>query len=226
MSSIRSLGLLPIFQAPFILRNKKLDETEIQLSKWWFKTLCGKELVDHQVMIFINNYYNSNKSLPVREELEKIFCCINCLCEYAYPNEKVINMKKHMLFELGRLFKNCNELSIVYEYELLNKKYPSKKELQEYIINIQQFQQDPVTYFNNDKVNRPALSFSKEMIKQSKEEITEICSLCFEQIKLSPYYDLPCKHKFHSNEKECLENAGITTWFEKNNYCPNCKHQL
>lgn len=234
MSSIRNqrvsiFDILPIvFPSPFLLRSSvKLDEMDIQLSKWWFKTLCGKDLIDHQIMLFISNYYKQHdKNFPTREELEKTFCVVDCMCEYAYPEDKVINMKKHMIYNFGRLFKNCRELEMVYEYELLNKKYPTKEELQTYITNIQQFQQDPETYFNNDKVSRPALSFSKEMIKQPNEEITENCSICFEQIKLSPYYELPCKHKFHSEEKECLENSGISTWFQKNNFCPNCKHQL
>jgi len=90
MSFIRNqrvsiFDILPIvFPSPFLLRSSvKLDEMDVQLSKWWFKTLCGKDLIDHQIMLFISNYYKQHdKNFPTREELEQTFCVVDCMCEY------------------------------------------------------------------------------------------------------------------------------------------------
>lgn len=210
-----------------ILGNIYIDEMDFQMAKWWFKSLTDKDIKDNKIVSFIIEYYRSNdNNLPCINDIENYFCNVSCQCEEPYEEEKIINLKKHMLFNLGRTLKGCRETTLILEYELLNKKFPDEKEIQEYVRNIREFSQDPVDYFNKDKVDRPASNFTNDMIKHPKEEIKENCSICFEQINKSSYYQLPCSHVFHTDKKECLGDASIEDWFNKNNFCPNCKVKI
>lgn len=134
-------------------------------------------------------------------------------------------MKKHMIYNLARTLKGCRETEIVLEYEMLHKKFPCEDEIKEYIKRLREFETDPVQYFNNDKVDRPA-NFDNSLINYPTDNINEICSICFEQINKSPYYKLHCGHFFHSEKNNCLGEANIVDWLKKNNFCPNCKKVL
>jgi len=202
-----------------------MDVIDVEMCTNWFNNVAGKKTNDMKIISFINTYYTLHNTLPSRDKIEREFCRVSCLCELSYPEEKIIEMKKHMIFKLARTLKDCRETEIVLEYEMLHKKFPLEKELKEYIKRLREFEEDPVQYFNNDKVDRPA-KFDDNLIKYPSEEIKENCSICFEHINKSPYYQLSCNHYFHSEKNDCLGEANIVDWLKKNNFCPNCKKVL
>jgi len=203
------------------------DACDYELARMYFSTQTGATLKDREILLYIiMNYKENNNTFPSIKEIEENFCRLSCLCEYNYPEQKVIEMKKHLLYKYGRKPKNCVEVENLMEYELLNKRFPSEEELIEYTNNRLRFNYDPEEYYKEDKVEKPAKNFSEAMVKYPIEEIKENCSICFEEIKNKPYYQISCTHMFHANKEDCLGEASIVDWFKKNDYCPNCKHTI
>lgn len=223
-----NINLLFMLQALSTLQeDDDVEVLDLEMAKWWFKTIYNITLTDMRIVSFICKYYNKNNSnLPTKEQIEENLCKVDCFCEYAYTPSAIIDLKKFTISSYGRLPNSCRELELILEYHTLNKRYPSITELREYTNNFSQFQSDPVTYFNNDKVDRPSNNLSEELVVKSSCHNEEKCSLCFEEIGSADYYKLPCNHVFHKEKNDCLEEASIEEWFKKNNFCPNCKKVL
>lgn len=215
---------LPFGSPLFHFEPIDIDSIDEELAKSWFLELSSVKLTDKKVTRFIGMYKAMNEAFPSKEEIEKEFCCVNCMCELGFLESVIVNMKKHYLFTQGRL-PSCRETENIFEYETLNKRYPTYKELKEYIQQKVLFNRDPVEYFNNDKVDRPA-DTSKSFIIHPDEDVHETCAICFDEINTNSYYKLPCGHLFHSKKENCLGEASIEEWFKKNNFCPNCKQKL
>jgi hypothetical protein len=222
MSNINLLFMLQALTE--IDEENEVEILDLEMAKWWFKTIYNIELSDIKIVTFICKYYNKNNTtFPTKEEIEKEFCKVDCICEYAYTPSSIIDLKKFTISSYGRLPNNCRELELILEYHTLNKAYPTLEELRKYNNNFFQFRSDPVSYFNNDKVDRPSNNLTENLIIKSNCHNEEKCSICFEEIGSSDYYKLPCNHVFHKEKYDCLEDASIEEWFKKNNFCPNCK---
>jgi len=219
LNNLSSFIFFPIFGSKLII-----DSVDEEMAKWWFSNISRKKLTDKNVIRFISIRKLETGEFPSKEVIENEMCCVKCLCELGYVEQAIIDMKKHYLFNEGRL-PTCRETENTMEYQLLNKKLPTYEELREYVNNKIQFNSDPVEYFNNDKVDRPA-DTSKAMLICPTESVKENCAICFEEIGTNSYYKLPFKHYFHSNKDNCLGEASIEEWFKKNNFCPNCKQKL
>ncbi len=213
-----------IFFVPFGNPFFSVDSVDEEMAKLWFSEVYSKKLTDKNVISFIGTHKALTGSFPSREEIEQEMCAVNCMCEISFVESVIVNMKKHYLFNEGRL-PTCRETENIIEYETLNKRYPSYKELKDYIQHKILFLRDPVEYFNNDKVDRPA-DITKNLLILPKEDVKETCAICFEEIQKNGYYKLPCGHLFHSAKENCLGDASIEEWFKKNNFCPNCKQKL
>jgi hypothetical protein len=200
------------------------DSVDEESARWWFSKMSTKKLTDKNVIRFILFQKQITGSFPSKKVIEDEICCVKCICELGYVESFIVDMKKYYLFNEGRL-PTCRETENIMEYHTLNKKYPSYKELREYVENKIQFNSDPVEYFNNDKVDRPA-NIKNINIIIPKEDVKDNCAICFEDIQLNSYYKLTCGHCFHSNKENCLGEASIEEWFTKNNFCPNCKQKL
>jgi len=202
-----------------------ISTDDIFVAKWWFKTLTQVDTNDYEILHTIIDHINEdeNNEFPSLSILQEELCSVSCVCEVQYDEENIIDMKKHYMMTEGRIIRNCLEEEIIIEFYTINKKYPTRDEIKEYYQNSVEFERDPVEYFNSDKVDRPSTILSDDIIKEPTEPINENCSICYEQINQSKYYELPCKHMFHINKEDCLGEACIVEWFEKNNFCPNCK---
>lgn len=207
--------------------DEEVEVLDLEMAKWWFNTIYNVNLSDMKIVSFICKYYNKNNTtFPTKEEIEKNLCKIDCFCEYAYTPSAISELKKFTISSYGRLPNSCRELELILEYHTLNKRYPTLLELRNYSNNFSQFQSDPVSYFNNDKVDRPSNNLTEDLIIKSNGHNEEKCSICVEEIGSSDYYKLPCNHVFHKEKNDCLEDASIEEWFKKNNFCPNCKKIL
>jgi len=102
------------------------------------------------VLIYLQDKINLGLE-PTKIEIETYFGNPTCFCEYNY-NISILNIVKiDCLTKYGRLY-TCEELPIVIEYYIINKRCPTYQELIEYIYNILNFENNPEEYHQRDKI--------------------------------------------------------------------------
>ena len=81
------------------------------------------------------------------------------------------------------------------------------------------------SFQNQQLVEKPITTSAKDSLKcYSCTTDDETCCICQIDIKeTEDIIELPCGHKFHSDNCDC---PGIMPWLEHNNTCPLCKHEL
>ena len=75
---------------------------------------------------------------------------------------------------------------------------------------------EPVIMNANPILPLSSIHINNYIIQNEDKDVTEICSICLEDLKIFRCSITECGHKFH---KECIEN-----WIRRdNNSCPNCR---
>jgi len=62
------------------------------------------------------------------------------------------------------------------------------------------------------------IKYNKYNLYQKINKHTHTCSICLNDINISNYIELKCKHQFH--------NACIDNWFIRKRSCPNCRYVI
>ena len=184
----------------------------------WFLENFGSELRNQKIRYFI-----MSNSPTTKEEIENIFCQVDCVCELPYPERDIINIKKLYLQSQGTFYR-CNELTFVYQYYVLNKTVPTENDLIDFIRNALQFELNPEEYHQKDKVLVPTLNLDKLSPIIKDTYVDSLCSLCQNDIGNHSFFKIPpCNHMFHATKEECLGEYNIIDWLSSHTQCPNCK---
>lgn len=187
----------------------------------WFSQTFGSELRNQKIRQFI--IHNSPTS---RDEIESLFCIVDCICELPYPENDIVNIKKLYLQKQGTFYR-CAELPFVYQYFILHKDIPNEEELIEFVQNTLQFELNPEEFHQKDKVLVPTLNLDKLSPIVKDSYIDSICSLCQNEIGNNSFFKIPpCNHIFHATKEACLGESSILDWLSTNTQCPNCKTKV
>lgn len=120
-----------------------------------------------------------------------------------------------------------HECIYIHEFFTLNHFFPDRQELQSFITRTIQFYLNPEAFHQQDKELVPTL-FAERIPQYTNADETCICSICQDEIKLgTKCMQLPqCKHTFHAESTDCLEEGSIYTWLSRSNKCPLCKTKV
>jgi hypothetical protein len=129
------------------------------------------------------------------------------------------------------LILKCNDMKLAYLYYIQENRVASPDELIQFENMMHEIENDPEEFHQKYKHKIPTKNISKLDFKIMNEElynkIQPVCGLCQDDITLKQeYYNLPCQHLFHKNEKDCLDKATIIDWLKENNVCPICKREI
>ena len=155
--------------------------------------------------------------------------CYNSL-ELNYNRNIVYNIIKQNILLYG-IIPRCHYLLLNYQYYLQEKRVGTLQEINDYEMLLNEIEMDPEEFHNKYKHKLPTKNLSSLKCKIMNEEITKnkepCCGICQYDIEpLQKYYELPCGHLFHENDKECLECATIVFWLKDNKLCPICKQEV
>ena len=123
----------------------------------------------------------------------------------------------------------CDEEEDIMKYFQLHQRYPTRSQLGAFIQDQQRFHANAEEFALRDRVPTPAeglqhLQEQPAPTKAALEKSDWTCMLCLETIE-APFYELPCRHKFHSNPDDCL-GTNILTWLAERKQCPTCKQEV
>jgi hypothetical protein len=212
-----------------IIRQYNSYEYAIALEQ--YKNLCNNNnelYVSENIVPFLNimlNYYNINdKNWPSKEyiitQIKETYQYFN-----QYNIENINSLLDYYFFTECRI-PSDNEMPFIIEYFITMKEYPDLVRLEEYIINVISFLNNPEEYHQQDKIYIPVedvslLSVVENDLENDLEDVG--CSICQDDILLKQsMIKLNCNHYFHSSAKDCLIDSSIYTWFEQNSTCPVC----
>ena len=154
--------------------------------------------------------------------------CYNNLSNLNNDIIKIITKK--YLVDYFTILK-CNDLKLAYLYYIQENRVASIDELIQFENMMYEIENDPEEFHQKYKHKIPTKNiskiFSETMNEQTYTEKQPVCGLCQDDINVPhEYYELPCGHLFHKNEKDCLDNASILNWLKENNVCPICKKEI
>lgn len=205
---------------------RQYNSSEYAMALDQYKILCNNNdiYVSENILPFLNimlNYYNMNdKNWPSKdyiiEQLKETYQYLN-----EYNIENMSSLLDYYIFTENRL-PSDNEMPFIIEYYITMKEFPDLIKLEEYIINVISFLNNPEEYHQQDKICIPVEDVSQLcVIENDMEDIG--CSICQDDILLKQsMIKLKCNHYFHSSTKDCLIDSSIYTWFEQNSTCPVC----
>jgi hypothetical protein len=189
---------------------------------------------------YINNKINS---ITIDTIINKIFqwysrfklCNCNmfglCYNNIMNLNNDIIKIiiKKYLIEHYIVL--KCNDMKLAYLYYIQENRVASPDELIQFENMMYEIENDPEEFHQKYKHKTPTRNIYKLNVKIMNEELYNnnqpSCGLCQDEIIVEQeYYNLPCEHLFHKNEKECLDNASIINWLKENNVCPICKREI
>ena len=142
------------------------------------------------------------------------------------PIDDMRDMFRHYLLEDGSL-PAPGDYYYIQEYLVLHDEYPNEDQLQEMRIRAMRFMVDPERFHAEDKMIVPTLHISR-LPRAKNAEKDLVCCICQDEITVGQETItlVPCGHKFHANDKECLEEGSILNWLSTNNRCPMCKKKV
>ena len=188
-----------------------------------FKSSPDKEMSELLIKLWSDD---NTGNFPTKEQIINEMYRTRCHCSTTFNEQVCKQFFEKYIYEYGRK-PTCEETELCSQFYVINKTFPSKEEMIEFYRNILEFSHDPEEYYQKDKKHIPVSNLDKIQIKIYDEEKEECCSICQENIiKGQKYIELPCGHMFHGDDKECLEEASIISWMEKEKHCPNCKTEI
>jgi len=125
----------------------------------------------------------------------------------------------------------CNDMKLAYLYYIQENRVATPDELIQFENMMYEIENDPDEFHQKYKHKTPTKNISKLNTKIMDLELytnkQPVCGVCQDEITTEQeYYNLPCDHLFHKNEKDCLDNANILYWLKENNVCPICKKEI
>jgi hypothetical protein len=118
----------------------------------------------------------------------------------------------------------CNYVAMNVEYFKQENTIPTPEQLANYLNNLNQIENDPERFHQDDKLKIPTPNLDKLQSMKCQKEDT--CGLCMEEIKKDcDCFQLSCGHIYHSVDEECVGNT-IKKWLSENKFCPLCKQEV
>lgn len=143
-----------------------------------------------------------------------------CSCLYSIPTNVLLNIVKYIWTSMN-CPDSCVTIIMIYEYYVIMNMFPNDEELNMFIQNRNQIENNPNQYCIDNTRATPLKNIDKLKVKQASSDLA-ICSICHDTIKKgNNFIELPCKHVFHADN--CLEEKkSILTWLKISKKCPNC----
>jgi len=180
--------------------------------------------------IILDLYYETQAyDFPCIDEIVDRLFTMRCSCVSSYPSNIIKKVIKQCILYEGKV-PSCELYPQYVEYYILHGRIPNNNELEEYIRRLIEFSRNPEEFHQKDKTFVPALNVDKLPIEKykCKGNDEDICCICQDEFKEDQDIItlLPCKHKFHNKDEECLEGGSIITWLDNHNVCPLCKSHI
>ena len=150
----------------------------------------------------------------------------HCACGNEYPIEMWATLMADLCQVNVDIPFTCWNTQCALEYMMYENRCPSSAELTSFQDRLSRFAQDADEYTREDQVvcDFTDMKWSPTINERSGEET---CTLCQGGINSGQLiYELPCKHIFHAQVSECLENMTILDWFRSHRRCPNCNEEI
>ena len=145
-----------------------------------------------------------------------------CTCLDALGN--AVQVLTYCLTNIG--VSSCASVGKCQEYFDVERRFPTRAQLVEFIANEQRMANNPDEFFAVS-APPPVPTANLGHLPTCVIATEEGCSICQEPlVPLERAFEIPdCLHKFHM--RPCLGGVdGILTWLEKNDTCPNCKIKI
>lgn len=172
-------------------------------------------------------WFNRNKLCGCSTSI--LYICSNSL-DINYNRDIICKIIKQSIIEYG-ILPRCKYIYLSYQYYIQEKRVGNMQEIADYELLLNEIEMDPEEFHNKYKHKIPTQNLYKLIPKIMDKDISILkepcCGLCQSDIDpIQKYYELPCGHMFHENDKECLENATIIYWLKDNKLCPICKQEV
>ncbi len=220
--------------ASVVRNNYTFTDADYELVYNYFNSLIWEEddstlFVDPHVNILnvMLEYWQDHNRHRLPDLDEIIERCINEAPSLdQLPIDDIRDMFRHYLLEDGSL-PSPGDYYYIQEYLVLHDEYPNEDQLQEMRIRAMRFMVDPERFHAEDKMIVPTLHISR-LPRAKNAEKDLVCCICQDEITVGQETItlVPCGHKFHANDKECLEEGSILNWLSTNNRCPMCKKKV
>ncbi len=220
--------LLNLFHNNFNITTESIySENEYNLTLSTFNLITGKQFTNIDIAIknLIYKHLILRKKWPCIDDIVNELVLNKCTCLFAINNTEIKNILTHYIMNEG-FIPHCTNIEHILTYQTINHVLPTLNELQYYLINQIQFNQDPESFYHKDKTHVPTLCINDLPIQIATCE--ESCAICQDSIEVSQEYIIlkPCDHHFHHKSENCLGESSIINWLKENNYCPLCKTKI
>lgn len=178
--------------------------------------------------VVFNLSIKNNGTIPDRKSVaEFIWESKPCTCVDDIPKNNCVGIIDYLLGMKLVLNWPCNTIRSIYYYQVVEHKsqmiYPTRDEYDSLIRNISEISNNFDNYHDKNKI-KIGIKLDKFITITNK---LSTCGLCHNDIKQeTKLYELPCKHTFHIDKKQCLEETNIEQWFNENSKCPICRTDM
>lgn len=164
-------------------------------------------------------------SWPTKEQLLNKIFSIPCACHFTHSPVTLKRVIEFWVFEQAAI-PTCDIVHEIIDYETIMQRFPTIHELNNYIRQNMEFFNNPLDFFQRDKVHVPVINIHKLPLSKGDDET--VCALCQETITSLQESIIvkPCNHQYHNRSDECLGESSIHNWFSEHNFCPLCKQKV
>uniref|UniRef100_A0A6C0I5C5 RING-type domain-containing protein n=1 Tax=viral metagenome TaxID=1070528 RepID=A0A6C0I5C5_9ZZZZ len=229
-----------------LIRIEKNNNNRVYVNNMLIKIVMDILKEGYSPFIFFNEEYIINKLKLIRlndiinKSIEWInrykLCTCNVFnfCYYSidpsYDRNMIYSIIKNNIIEYG-IIPRCKYLLLSFQYYIQEKRVGTIQEVADYEILLNEIETDPEEFHNKYKHKLPTQNLSNLIEKTMNDELFEkeqpCCGICQYDIEPSQnYYELPCGHKYHVKDEECLELSTIVCWLKTNKLCPLCKKEV
>lgn len=180
---------------------------------------------NRNIITLLQSFYRSFGYLP--EDLDVLcrYQIETCTCGNI-PFEDIPECAKIMseLVKKENRIPGCARVAVYLQYYKQENRLPTDEEISDYINNLNNIENDPEGYHQNNKLKIPTPNL--HLLQSEKCCKEDNCGLCMEEIsKNEECYKLPCGHIYHSDQDKCI-SATVKTWLSENKCCPVCKSEV
>ena len=152
-----------------------------------------------------------------------------CKCLLRSSNrytEEEIKLAMRVSLVMNMRLTSCDYIKTSIDYYRINRRFQNTDET----IEAAQTAMATIisTIYSEEKKTNPTQNLDKlQKKKMGDSTVVHECHICQSEITYNQmYYKLPCKHFYHADEKDCLQEKTIVNWLQTSDVCPVCRAKV